>query len=270
MTKLKHTLKEDILCKMVFVKHPHLLQRFVAWLLGIPFESIKDFVITNPEMPPESLGDKFCRFDINMLVNGQQVDLEVQVNPEKGYVERSVYYWARAFSNALTEGEDYSILPRTITISIVNFDMFICEKFHSKFGILELTRYEELTDRFRMHFFELPKLPKIETISKDDKLHLWLSLFRAETEEELAKIEALGVDEMEQAIQAYRHTAVSPEFKEIERLRSKARHDEAQALNNERYKEKIEIATTLLGLGDSIEKIATATGLSHEEIEKLQ
>jgi len=41
-------------------------------------KSIGQFVITNPEMPPEALGDKFCRLDINMTVDGRQVDLEVR------------------------------------------------------------------------------------------------------------------------------------------------------------------------------------------------
>ncbi len=59
MPKLKYTFKHDTLFKMVFVKHPDLLKRLVAELLAIQFESIKDFAIRNPEMPPESIGDKF-------------------------------------------------------------------------------------------------------------------------------------------------------------------------------------------------------------------
>ena len=47
-----------------------------------------------------------------------------------------------------------------------------------------------------------------------------------------AKIEALEVPIMSEAIRAYRHVAASPELREIERVRSKARHDEAQALRN--------------------------------------
>ncbi|MDR2532924.1 MAG: hypothetical protein LBC82_08815 [Oscillospiraceae bacterium] len=50
MTKLKHTLKEDILCKMVFVKYPRLLKRFVARLLRITFESIEDFKLSKTIM----------------------------------------------------------------------------------------------------------------------------------------------------------------------------------------------------------------------------
>ena len=37
---------------------------------------------------------------------------------------------------------------------------------------------------------------------------------------------------MNEAIMAYRHVAASDEFKLMERMRSKARHDEAQALYN--------------------------------------
>ena len=44
---------------------------------------------------------------------------------------------------------------------------------------------------------------------------------------------------MNEAIGAYRHVSASPEFREIERMMSKARHDEAQAIRNaERRAEK--------------------------------
>jgi hypothetical protein len=81
-----------------------------------------------------------------------------------------------------------------------------------------------------LHFYELKKLPPLN--STDSGRDLWLKLFKAETEEELTKIEEMGVPIMSEAIGAYRHVAASPEFREIERVRSKARHDEAQALRN--------------------------------------
>jgi len=267
MTKLKHTFKDDMLCKMLFVKHPHLLKRFVARLLKIRFESIEQFVITNPEMPPDSLGDKFCRFDINMVINGQKVDLEVQVNPEKDYAERSLYYWARAYSSALPEGENYLLLPKTIIISIIDFKMFDCVEFYSEFHALEVTRHTKLTDKFCMLYFELPKIPVVE--DKENLLQLWLSLFKAETEEELARIEALEVEEMEQAIQAYQHIAISSEFKEAERLRSRARHNEATALYNAAKQRDVEIAQNMKADGEPVEKIIRYTGLSRDEIQEL-
>ena len=239
MTRLEYTFKTDTLFKMLFVKYPDLLKQLVAVLLSIKYDSIEQFIITNPEMPPESLGDKFCRLDINMVVDGQRVDLEIQVNDEGDYPERSLYYWAREFSTGLSEGEGYSELPRTIIINIIAFELFGCKEFHSEFQALEVTRHTQLTDKMSLHYYELPKLP--DSINAENNKELWLKLFKAETEEELENIEALEVPIMSEAVKAYRHVAASPEFREIARLRSKARHDEAQALNNARREERAKL-----------------------------
>jgi len=231
MTKLQYKLTNDILFKMLFVKYPELLKRLVAELLDITYESIEQFYIRNPEMPPETMGDKFCRLDINMVVNGQRVDLEIQVENEGNYPERSLFMWAREFSTAISAGQDYSLLPRTIIISILGFKQFSNpDKFHSEFQVLEVTSHEPLTDKCVLHFFELPKLSK--QVNTNCRKELWLKLFNAETEEDLVKLEALEVPVMNEAINAYRHVAASPEFHEVERIRARARHDEAQALKN--------------------------------------
>jgi predicted transposase/invertase (TIGR01784 family) len=223
-------------------------------------------------MPPESLGDKFCRLDINMTVNGQRVDLEIQVDDEGDYPERAMFYWAREFSTALSAGKGYSTLPRTIIISIINFNQFACEEFHSAFGPLEFTRHELLSDKMVFHFFELPKLPG--EVSEKNMLLLWLSLFKAETEADLEKIRALEVPVMNQTIEAYYTITASSEFKERERLRSKARHDEAQALHNAelrgRQEEKMDTARKLLEMNIPFDQIVTATGLTLDRVKSLK
>ena len=85
---LQYTFTNDILFKMLFVQHPMLLKKLVAELLGIQLESIEEFVITNPDIPPDAIDDKFCRLDVNMSVDGQLVDLEIQVRNEGDYPER--------------------------------------------------------------------------------------------------------------------------------------------------------------------------------------
>ena len=295
MGKLRYTFKTDTLFKMLFVKHRDLLKNLIAALLGIPLENIEQFAIRNPDMLPEVLGDKFCRLDINMIVNGQRVDLEIQVANEGDYPERVMLYWAREFSTALSAGQSYSMLPRTIIISIIDFRLFDCKEFHSFFQPLEVTRHTLLSDKMGFHFFELKKLPK--DVKEQDALLLWLSLFRAETEEDLEKIKGMGVPAMEQAISAYYSITASEEFREIERMREKARHDEAQALYNAEQKgiqkgmqegmqkgiqkgiqegiqqgiseRNIEIAKNLVKLGMPLRQISAATGLTQEEVENL-
>ena len=150
---------------------------------------------------------------------------------EGNYPERSLFIWAREFSTAISEGQDYALLPRTIVISILGFKQFSDpHKFHSEFQVLEVSNHEPLTDKCALHFFELTKLSN--NLNEVCGKELWLKLFKAETEEDLEKIESLGVETMTEAVKAYRHVSASNEFKEIERLRSKARHDEAQALRN--------------------------------------
>jgi len=276
MHKLRCTFKTDILFKMLFVKRQDLLKQLVAALLGIPLESIGQFIVRNEAMPPEVLGNKFCRLDINMVVNGQLLDLEVQVANEGDYRERSLFYWAREFSTALPSGQVYSALPRTLVVSILDFRLFDCVEYHSFFQPLEVTRHTLLTDKMGLHFFELPKLPA--SVDESDMMQLWLSLFKAETEEELEKIRATEVPAMSQAINAYYSITASTEFRELERLREKASHDEAQALHHAEQKglekgrtdTQAEIARNLFALGLTVEQIERATSLSAAEIEELR
>jgi len=87
-----------------------------------------------------------------------------------------------------------------------------------------------------LHYYELPKLPPLN--NADSGRDLWLKLFNAQTEEELKIIEDMEVPVMSEAIAAYRHVAASDRFIQMEKARSKARHDEAQALNNARLEER--------------------------------
>ena len=137
---------------------------------------------------------------------------------------------------------------------------------------MEVKRHTLLSDKMGFHFFELPKLP--DHVDEDDMLLLWLSLFKAETEEELEKIKEMEVPVMSQAINAYYTITASSEFREKERLRAKARHDEAQALHNARLEakqeEKFAIARNMISDGEPIEKIVRYTGLTKESIEELE
>ncbi len=53
--------KLDIIFKKIFTDNRDMLHEFVADMLEIPSESIKEIVITNPELVPETIDDKFSR-----------------------------------------------------------------------------------------------------------------------------------------------------------------------------------------------------------------
>ena len=231
MTKLQYNMKSDTLFKLLFAKNQELLKRLISSLLRIKYEDITQFTVINPEISPEELGKKFCRLDINMELNDQKLDLELQITDEGNYPERSLFYWAREYSTGINEGENYALLPRTIVISILGFNQFSdSKKFYHEFQCLEVTTHKPLTDKMVLQFYELKKLSPLT--DSENIRDLWLKFFNAETEEELTQIEKMEVSFMNEAINAYRHVAASPEFREMERVRSKARHDEAQAVYN--------------------------------------
>ena len=123
-TQLLYTWKSYVLFKMIFVKYPDLLKRLVCVLLGISYSSVEKFELIDTEIPPEEVGKKFCRLDVNMTIDGKLINLDIQINNEGNYPERLLFYWAREYSSALKAGHNYALLPKTIVISIVDFMMF--------------------------------------------------------------------------------------------------------------------------------------------------
>ena len=122
-----------------------------------------------------------------------------------------------------------------IIISILGFSLFGSDDYRSEFRLLEVSRSEMLSDKLAMYFFEVSKIP--QRIDMNNELELMLSLFRAKTEEELKQLEDLEVPFVTEAIGAYRDIIRSTDFREMERLRADARHNEASAIANAERKE---------------------------------
>ena len=229
--KLAYTFKSDLLFKMLFARNQDLLKRLVSVILKINKDDITKFVVKNSEIEPEEIETKFCKIDIRMKVNEELVNLEVQALDRGNYPERTLYYGAKEVSSALPAGKDYITLPKVIIISIIDFILFGGDTVHSEFSLLEVNRHELLTDRLVFHYFELPKLKNIDA---GDELSLWLSLFDAETEQELETLLKLEVDFVKQVIQEYKNITADENYRELERRREMRLHDEASALGHAR------------------------------------
>ena len=82
---------------------------------------------------------------------------------------------------------------------------------------------------------------------------------------------------MNQAISAYHSVTASPEFRELAHLRTKAQHDEAQALYSAEQKgiaegetqKAFSIAKNMIADGEPVQKITRYTGLTRDEIAEI-
>lgn len=223
-------LKLDIIFKKVFgdEKNEDIIASFIASLLDIKRERIKKVYIENVELPPDQINRKFSRLDLKLNVDGSIVNVEMQVNNEPDFKDRTLYYWSKLYSEDLKEGEPYGSLRQTICINIINFDLFKCEDYHSHFKIKEVERDELLTDKFAIHFFELKK---IKSASKKKPMEDWLNLINAETEGDLMDIEkTTTIPEVHKTIVILKNLSADEKVRQEAFYREKALHDEASAM----------------------------------------
>lgn len=225
-------LKLDVIFKAMFGREgsEEILSDFLSRLLEIPRDSIQKIIMDNVELMPDNYADKFSRVDLKMQVDERLINIELQINNEKSFRERTLYYWSRIYGSELKSGENYDKLRETICINIVNFNLFDCSEFHSHFKIMEKNRHEVLTDKFGIHFFELKKIGKQP--NKNNPMELWLQLINAETEEELSMLENTNVKEINNAIFILRKLNADENMRYLAEMREKALHDEVSAINS--------------------------------------
>lgn len=256
--------KLDIIFKKIFTENDDMLHSFVASMLDIPYESISEIKITNPELPPETFSGKFSRLDLSLKVDHRLVNIEIQVKNEPDYRDRTLFYWAKLYSSELKSGEDYSELKQTITINIVNFNMFSGKDYHTEVAAVIKNTGEVFSDKFSMHFFELKKVGKKPDPS--NVRELWLQFINADSEEEFEMISQTDIPIMKKAVQFIYDISEDTKVREIARLREKAMHDEASALKNAKEEGRAE--------GREEERNATiqkmkALGFTDEQISEI-
>ena len=146
--------KLDIIFKSIFSleENEDLLHDFLASMLEIPYNSIQRIEVLNPELLPDTAYGKFSRMDIKLLVDDSLINVEMQVNSQADYKDRTLYYWSKMYGSDLKSGEEYGQLKQSIAINILNFNMFDCKDFHSHFTVMEKERHEILSDKCAIHF----------------------------------------------------------------------------------------------------------------------
>ncbi|MCM1577750.1 MAG: Rpn family recombination-promoting nuclease/putative transposase [Ruminococcus sp.] len=230
----------------------------------MPYDDIGKILIINPEIPPDSLTGKFSRLDLSMEYRGKLINIEIQVKNEPNYRDRALYYWAKLYNSPLKSGEDYSELKRTITINIVDFNIFTEENFHNEFIISNKQTGIPYSDKLNMHFFELHKLSK--KIDPHNGMELWMQFINAQSEEDFEMINQTNIPIMQKAVNIVYDMSEDARIREMVRMREKALHDEANAMNGA-WKD---------GYGEGIVadreraiKVLKSLGMSDEDIAKV-
>ena len=213
----------------------------------------------------------------------------MQVVKYDNIANRIMYYWTKLYSGDIREGEGYEKLHKTIVILITDFELDVTKdipKFHTEWKIRE-TEYSKivLTNVLEIHIIELPK---VENKNKENnKLMVWTKFLK--TPEEIGDEDMKENEEVKKAKEELDKIKQDKRERELAELRLKYIRDQ-KAIQSYGFRtgeekgmkagmekgmkkgikeEKIRNAKKMLELNMPIEQIKQITGLSQDEIEKI-
>ena len=114
----------DYMFRAVLQKNVKVLKGLICSLLHLSEDEVISVQITNPIQLGEDMDDKTFVLDINVLLNDDVIiNLEMQMQNERNWEERSLSYLCRSFDQ-LYQGQDYIEAKPAIHIGFLNFTPF--------------------------------------------------------------------------------------------------------------------------------------------------
>ena len=272
--------KMDIIFQAIFgeVGSENITKDFLEKILKRKIEKIS--LDKNPILRRELKDDKLGVLDIVTELDGKEkCNIEMQLIDKNNIIERMLYYWSKMYTRQIKAGEDYDKLEKTIVILIADFNIKGLEEveYHSTWKIIETNSVKKLilTDKFELDIIELSKIKGREN-EKDQLLDWLIFLENPESERVTRKMEEN--ENLKEAVEKLDRISEDEKMQRIIELREKAIRDEhaiyAKGVDDGVEKgareEKIKIAKKLLKAKVGMEVIIETTGLTKEEIEKLQ
>lgn len=273
-----YNLKDDIIFKAFFSRkgNEEFLIDFLKALLKIDIKSIEIREEVNIEqLKPEEKGG---RLDLQAkLNNGVIVNIELQVENEYNIEKRTAYYSSKVLARETKRGTKYKDIDQVIMINILNYELLGFDEYISKTAIvLDKHREFEVIKNLQWYFIELPKFRKAHP-DMDEKINQWLA-FMDDYDKGLIKMAEKKNPTLKKAREEITYLTGDAAVQRLEELREKWEMDRISAIDfaeergkkaGEENKQK-EIAKKMLEKNIAIDVIIEVTGLSKEEIEKLQ
>lgn len=169
----------------VLQKNHEALCHLIAALLHIKRSDIVTVEILNPIILGEDIGKKDIVLDLRILLNNNSIiNLEMQVNNEGNWDDRSLYYLSKNL--VLAVGEDYTELKPVIQIGILNFNYPDDNtEFYQKYILMNRKTHRIFSDKVGIHVLCLPQIENATEEDRQSGLYEWAKVFKATTWEEL-------------------------------------------------------------------------------------
>ena len=278
-TNFKITLRNDYAFKRIFgtEENTDILQNLLECILDILPENIAGLELLDKEFHKEILTEKLGILDIKLRLKDKTIiNIEIQNRWRGDFPERSVYYWSKMYNESIKQGQDYTNLPKCITINLIGKGFNKNKRLHNKYFVMEKDTKEPLFSKLEIHIINLETAKLLEESNYTDikikRLLSWLKFIETD-DREVRKMLAQNSKTMKKANAAIEVMEMSPRDKWLYESRMKYQHDMAsekhEGYTEGVYQTKLETAKNLLDLGVAHEVIMQATGLKQDEINNL-
>lgn len=240
-------------------------------------EQVESITIKNPYNEIEFLGDKLSVVDIKARdKNGIWYDVEIQINEQKYYGKRAIFYQSELYSKQIAEGESYDNLHKTIIINILDFNYFKDARYFRRcsYKDFETNQFYKELDFADLYFIELRKfdnaLDHIQTA-----LDRWILFLNKATELDKNNLPSqLKQTEIIEAIDTIERMSFNEKERDYYDSKQKVMRDEMAvlqtAIENAVDEKMFATAKLLKELGKiTLTEIMKVTGLTKEQIENI-
>lgn len=183
---IPHNMTNDYMFRYILQKNEKVLKGLISSLLNLEPAQIQKIIIQNPINLSEDISAKDFIMDIKVLLNDKSlINLEMQVNNEHNWAERSLSYLCRTFDH-LYRGQDYEEALPVHHIGFLDFTLFPdYPEFYATYQLLNIKTHYLYSSKFSLFVIDLNQ---IDLATVEDKLYgidHWARLFKSRTWEEL-------------------------------------------------------------------------------------
>lgn len=236
------------------------------------FEDDKKIItvdILTPYQLPTLRGGKVTIVDVKAKdQNNKNYIIEMQVAEVDGFDKRVLYYASKSYSSQIERGDLYEKLNPTFFIGILDFEITQNTSYLSRHKIVDIQTGENLISDIEFNFIELPKFNKQEN-ELNTIIDQWVYFIK--NAENLELIPGSVNDEgLKNAYEdADKHNWTKEELEAYDYTFMREQDDRGRlTLATRRALESV--ARNFLKSGSSIEIVAQNTGLSIDEVRKIQ
>lgn len=253
---------------------------------------IKDVTFAKTEKLGLRPDDRGVVFDVYCITNeGKHVIVEMQKKEQEYFADRALYYTARAIVQQGVRGIwDYHLAP-VYTVCFMDFvsDSPVLKKFRTDLVLTDLQTRQQVSDRMRIVYLQLPLFDKHTEAECMDIFDCWIYIvknmnmfeqmpfsekypvFRKLAEiGDLRKLSREELELYDEDIKNMRDIYATRKFDEKRGMEKGMAKGRAEGRAEGMAKEKLATARRLLSMGLSDEQVATATELPLEEIQKMK